>query len=718
MSPPSGTSGSSGSGTSGPGGSSSASDPQHTGGSNGSSEGGRKESHAVAITVGTLLGVLALAAATVIIVVLVRRQTQPPQFRLISEDEADNPSSDYRRGPPASGWNVAWLGIAKGERGRTTEKEQNRSIFNLGRKTQGNQRRIDMLAHEDSSGFFTENVRRSGSGSSKSWYSIHEANHGRFASGASRPSLGQVLSGSLHSLRNVGAAVGSTIGIRRVTTDGSGHSGLGRDWSDDKLPLDPFGDNADLEGLFQKDRTEYEPPRSSSSAIPLAKRPRGGRQETTGSSQYSDPFKDQEMPQILFSLPSESSSQMHEDDPYNIYFNNATSSRSTLSHSSQLPPLLDTSSKGSSDSVPISSMNASSVSSKSRETLGALSSNTSQRPRTLSIINVPSSPVQLVKRSDSWWGRIKRASLRDSMYEHARQTSMKAEFEFRDPNPPPARLGAIHEASGSGSSEPTTSPLTTAPNTDSNTTTLESRHSKRSRSAIYSTPGGHERSTTSLKTSRTADSEALERLGGRVDVAQREATGTSIDYTPSVTTNSERTISSIDDSSSRQPSEADRSQDIAESGILVTLDESVAVVESPTEDLKVFTFSPKEIELPLPSASSSSTTVSGNSPSARTPTSARPQEGGKKTRPLSGGAVAARVAEYERRMTLELASPTSPTKVKFTETRDKTNDGDDAKAQAPKPRKKNTVVKYGLVQRPELFIANPDSKRHSGSSSS
>lgn len=703
-------------------------------GSNGSGFGGssdsdHKKSDTVAITVGSILGVLALASGAVVLVLVLHRQNQSrQQFKLISEDDTDSPSSNLRRGPPGAGWPAAWLGLGKGEKGRMGDQVQGRSFLYLGRKPQGNQRRIDMFAHEDSSGVFNSNVRRVGSGSSKSWYSIRETGHGRFGSESSRPTLGEMLSGSMHSLRSVGAAVRNTIGIRRVTSDGSGQSSafnrLGEKADDDELPLDPFGNNNEQDRHFRNNANELV---SSDNALqlPVARRLKSGKQEPSGDSRYSDPFKDQEAPQFLSSVPSDSGSLPYGEggghtllDPYSHSLNIASSSRSTLSHSSQLPPLLINSSKSSSNTSPsLSTISitglASSTSKKSRENLGALSISPIPRPRTLSIINTATSPSHGMKRSDSWWGRIKRASLRESVFEQTRQPSVKLDFEFRDPNPPPGRLSAIHERSGSGSSGRVVAPETSAPNSESHPSTLGSRRWMKLE-GIYSSSG--ERSMTSLKTSRTADSGALERLGGRLDVAQREATGTSIDYTPSVSANSDgtSTFSGTGENRSRHPSEATTTYAPLENGVLLNFDEPLQMVESPTDDIKLSTLpSPLLTGSPLPSSSfGTSSTFVVSSEVQRSPA----QDGPRSKRPHSAGAVAARVADYERRMTQELTSPTSPTKPKLAGTRHKSH-GINVDIPEHGPKLNNTVVKYGLIQRPELFIANPDHRLSTSSNS-
>lgn len=221
---------------------------------------------------------------------------------------------------------------------------------------------------------------------------------------------------------------------------------------------------------------------------------------------------------------------------------------------------------------------------------------------------------------------------------------------------------------------------------------------------------------TSLKTSRTADSGALERLGGRLDVAQREATGTSIDYTPSVSANSDgtSTFSGTGENRSRHPSEATTTHVPLENGVLLNFDEPLQMVESPTDDIKLSTLSsPLLTGSPLPSSSfGTSSTFVVSSEVQRSPA----QDGPRSKRPHSAGAVAARVADYERRMTQELTSPTSPTKPKLAGTRHKSH-GINVDIPEHGPKLNNTVVKYGLIQRPELFIANPDHRLSTSSNS-
>lgn len=226
-------------------------------------------------------------------------------------------------------------------------------------------------------------------------------------------------------------------------------------------------------------------------------------------------------------------------------------------------------------------------------------------------------------------------------------------MEFRDPNPAP-KLSAIHEASLSTSESP------------------ESADRARDALGLY-LAAGMGKSFTSLKTSRTADSETIERLAGNVAVMQRERTEASGDYSSAGVRTPEAS-----GTWSYTTNEPHRHLNSSGGSILDITDKPF--IQSPVEGV---------VELP-------STVESANS--ARSSPTKRVSEYDEwKTKSLrrlsQGGAVAARVASYEERITSESPTePISPT----------TNVGTDDR------RRRTLSVKYGLIQRPELFIANPD----------
>jgi hypothetical protein len=179
---------------------------------------------------------------------------------------------------------------------------------------------------------------------------------------------------------------------------------------------------------------------------------------------------------------------------------------------------------------------------------------------------------------------------------------------------------------------------------------------------------GHGQSTSSLQTARTADTAMIEKLGV-MDVVQRMMTPThrtsdsasSIDYPP-------------------------------DKPFLVHSDpENTSTTQSPTE------MSPTE---------SSQLLGKPLSPHPPPPSHDLFSEPQKLSSP-SGG-VAARIQAYERRMSqdLELSSPPTSPGARNTRRREE------------KPRNKIISVNYGLAPRPSLYVANPDHKQGSTSSSS
>ena len=213
-------------------------------------------------------------------------------------------------------------------------------------------------------------------------------------------------------------------------------------------------------------------------------------------------------------------------------------------------------------------------------------------------------------------------------------------LDFRDPNPPPPRLGAIEEV-------PT-------PNLDKGKGRVASLRGG-AQQGVYG-PGAvaHGRSLSSLK---TANSDALERLGGKWEVVHR------------IDTNDTAASGSLLD------------EELAHTMRTSSMD--IPIMESPEQDKEQTR--PPWRPLALRNASSSS--------SARSPRMAQPPM--PPTPPIpppkSTGStgVAARIQAFEKRASVDLSSkspilipPSSPVT----------------------PSKKRT---YGLVPKPTLFIANP-----------
>ena len=208
-------------------------------------------------------------------------------------------------------------------------------------------------------------------------------------------------------------------------------------------------------------------------------------------------------------------------------------------------------------------------------------------------------------------------------------------LDFRDPNPPPPRLGAIEEAQ--------------TPKLEKGKGRLASLR-ENAQQGVYG-PGGvvHGRSLSSLK---TANSEALERLGGKWEVVQR------------IATNDTAASGSLLD---EDPAHPIRSQSL-----------DIPITESPKPDRE-------QTRLPWkPLALRSSSSSSTSPPTAR---GSRPIEPPKKS---VGDGVAARIQAFEKRVSVDLSSkgpilipPSSP---------------------VAQPKRRT----YGLVPKPTLFVANPE----------
>lgn len=183
----------------------------------------------------------------------------------------------------------------------------------------------------------------------------------------------------------------------------------------------------------------------------------------------------------------------------------------------------------------------------------------------------------------------------------------------------------------------------------------------------------HQKSLSSVRTAQTADSGLLE---GNIDIALR---GGSLGSTHTATGSSGG--DSVDSAATAPWLDQRHLSDIPSLGAAEGEDGEAIIVSSPIEGRSD---SQDDNELV-------------RSPTANT-----------NKRLSTGGAVASRVQAYERRMSQDNSdapmSPTSPTGVKNTRKREERHG-------------KPVNVKYGIVPKASLFVANPDRER-SGSSNS
>ena len=275
-----------------------------------------------------------------------------------------------------------------------------------------------------------------------------------------------------------------------------------------------------------------------------------------------------------------------------------------------------------------------------------------------------------MRRTDSWWTRFTRTTLLDRRLSDASRKSATSggRFEIRDPKPPP-RLDAIAE--------------NVRPGSDSQTSreqpSLQQQQGQslgRAVSMVYEM--GHGKSMSSL---RTADSEAIERMAGTMDVFQRRS-------------NSNRTTGSINSTGGVS---IDTLWSSVDAGHNDHVSRGGTRRENFPDDLPMFS-SPVEL-LPLQALRNYDPPLLSTPPSPRE-NSIRPITSSsplllKSTTPLSPSSpsVADRIHAFEKYMSLEQSSSPPVTNAKH-------------------PKKKRVTGDYGLVPRASLFVANPDSHHH------
>ncbi|KAF9510296.1 hypothetical protein BS47DRAFT_1348219 [Hydnum rufescens UP504] len=284
-------------------------------------------------------------------------------------------------------------------------------------------------------------------------------------------------------------------------------------------------------------------------------------------------------------------------------------------------------------------------------------------------------PSNVLRRSDSWWSRFSRSprggtDSSSSGSNGARRLSFrrsgplspsldpKYSMEFRDPNPPPApvRLGAIEESGNT----PEDSPRSAGP-----------RDAPDNLKVVPSAYAFHGRSTSSLQTAVTGDSDMLERMGGKVPVIKRMQTAS--------TTHSPTPSSSLSASSSEQRD------------MIVGFNSEIG--------------------------EASSSTATRYNVGKGVLTGPRPPPSPRKGRlNLPPAGVPDRIAEYERRTVVatadrhsggtKLSSPLTETVGEQKERRSKLRDSSTSAS---------ARVEWGLANRPSLFLANPDNRQRQGS---
>ncbi|KAJ7017417.1 hypothetical protein C8F04DRAFT_1336823 [Mycena alexandri] len=511
--------------------------------------------------------------------------------------------------------------------------------------------RRDMLADEDAQEF--------------GWYEDgdgHSSRLGRFrqASGGSSWSLMSVFRPKPR--RQGSSTSGMSFGSRILSRGGSllGHT-------EGPSEKDPFRDD-----MYLRDAAAA----GGAGVLAAASRPQGRRQTSyasvtsVGSNNYIDPFADPLAEQdiagpgsLLVNLNhgySRAGPLSPVTEISRLSSSDATASRSGSSNDHGVLSPFSTVSRSSfgfssnshhgSPALPLGASPAASP--------GLSSHPPRPQPRTTSILDMkPPQPDQPMQRSNTWWARFSSRSLLDRR--SSRGSGTGAAAEIRDPNPLPQRLGFVEEETPSVLRE-------------------RSDGSDISRvgppASVYGRGrAGHGKSMSSIQTQQTADSEALERMGGNVDVivGARARGGSDITHGES-----------IDEGQARRSLQA--SSDVDEplyTSPVEMVPASAFGLPSPPKAREMVPASAFGLPSPPP-ARESSPPVSPSRPALSTNSSSG----------SSSGAVSDRIKAYERRMSQDISTPPPPTNTKQREER---------------TRKKHTS-NYGLVPRASLFVANPD----------
>ncbi|CDO71843.1 hypothetical protein BN946_scf184939.g67 [Trametes cinnabarina] len=599
--------------------------------------GASSKSHVTAVAVGVALGVLGLLAGGAAAWYLsTRHRGLSDSFHLLGpSDDDDSPhlgpvipvvgAGTNRENVHPVVYNVRQKlgGLVSGRNSRTTHQP----------------RRRDMLADEDTRVY-----------DEPGWYQVRrDSSIGSWSTGHGRPTLGDMVQDSLTSLRNVGGAMLAYASGTRHSRDKevSGASSTTY-WEKDSV-FEPYSDKAALVGL---------------PGLPqAASRPKGGKKASYTSqwSYYEDPFAEYDVESFKLPVEEEYDSDAVElahlpsldDPPPRPYMYSrvapATVDVTRLSPLSEEPSFLTaTDPTASSDS----SHGNSPLQQSSSADHARSSGDVSRSPRRPSSILDASPPITAnMRRSDSWWSRFAKTPLLDRLSTDSSRAQRP--LDFRDPNPPPRTLVPIKESSNSLSPEDPPS-------------ARGSRHDPMYASAH------HGRSATSLQTSRTADSEVIEKMGRTMDIVQK---GTVSSHASDASTDSGASAETYG-----HVATADHELGALTVSVPAGSDAASPRPENagPSVDAPDLVLSPVEM----------SVTQAAGSPA--TGAEARPVPRGPR-RPTPGTSVAARIAALEQHS--RSPSPLPPSR----------------------PKKHRSSV-YGLAPKPSLFVANPDRRSGSGNS--
>lgn len=495
--------------------------------------------------------------------------------------------------------------------------------------------RRDILADEDRS-FQWVSVSREGSGGRSS-----------FGSRSARNSIQGLSNAITEKFRNF--ARGSSSGPRSQEPSSN--------W--EKMIVDPFSPEV---ALMAEGHARNELPERSGNGFALS-----------GPSQpYTDPFSDRDTSSEVLRL--------YDMEPWAVP-DHAPESRQSAPISKPAPLL--TTLPPSTDFVPMSplveqaSQNSLSNSSSSHHTSSdpnAGSGSSARSPRPSSILDLSPPTSQPIRRTNSWWMRFAKTPLLE-------RRGSAGFIDIRDPNPPP-RLLTIEETNLSrGSSNGTAATQSRRKPSTANRAYAGTLSRKPS---LYHEI--HGRSASSLQ---TANTEMLERVGGTMDIVQRDGTLDS-HHTPITGPDDEFGIAAGSGGSYTQQLRA----------LIVRGEPSYHSTRTASSSVSASIDSPM-IQTPFRSAAGSPTGEVAHPTSSSSPPPSEEAVAGVcvEHSPRSPG-VAERVRAFERRLSRESAGPPSPTN---TRRREERLTPPPAAVAVARP-----AVRYGLVPRPSLFVANPD----------
>ena len=617
---------------------------------------GESSSKKVAIVLGAVLGTVGLVGIVALTAWYLRRRKARLEtaFNPLDDDDEDPHSVTAIRigatrdvGPRILAmplWILSMTGLARSRR------YMNRS-------------RRDILADEDRS-FQWVGVSREGSGGRSSF--------GGRSTRSSVRGLSHAITERFASIRNLARGAGSAPHSRVSSTT--------IDW--EKMGGDPFSPEVALmaEGLARD-----ELPERSQEGFALA-----------GPSQpYTDPFSEQN---AAVEAHHDYDSEPEPEPPHP-----PGPERKDRLPKGARPPALRTALPHPTDFVPLSplveqvSQNSLSNSSTSHNTnsdqnAGSGSSQGAARsPRLSSILDPNPPPNEPIRRSNSWWARFTKTPLLERRGTESSARLSGGFIDFRDPNPMPRLVTIDESAHSQRSSDALPEPMQSQRRTSSlGVAANRARSGTPTRRSTLYRETLHGRSASSLQ---TANTEMLERVGGTMDIIQREGTLDS-QHTPLTGAYSLEDDFGVTSGDGVGASGTHQSRTLFVRGELT--------YHSSRTESSSYSFDSPMILSPLPSGAATPNTEfpeTASPPSVYTDdVHVRVGEGEDRS-PHSPG-VAERVRAFERRMSRESAPPPPPTNTRHREER--------TSPVSPRP-----AVRYGLVPRPSLFVANPDGTRGS-----